>query len=182
MTEWFAREATHPQEVAGSILPDILAPGLRVVFCGTQAGAVSARRGAYYAGPGNKFWKTLHEIGLTPERLEPEAFPTLPAYGIGLTDVAKLTSGPDTSLRSAHVDAEGFMARMAVNRPRIVAFNGKRAAQAVLGPLGAYGLQRDRLAGAEVFVLPSTSGAASGFWSIEPWRELAAHLAGIGTR
>jgi TDG/mug DNA glycosylase family protein len=166
----------------GHMLPDVLAPGLRVVFCGTQAGAASARRGAYYAGPGNKFWKTLHEIGLTPERLAPEAFRALPTYGIGLTDIAKLTSGPDTDLRSAHFDAEGFMARMAVNRPRIVAFNGKRAAHAVLGPLRAYGLQTDRLAGADIFVLPSTSGAASGFWSIEPWRELAAHLAGTGTR
>lgn len=77
---------------------------------------------------------------------------------------------------------EGFQARMAVTRPRMIAFNGKRAAQAVLGPQRAYGLQRGRLAGADVFVLPSTSGAAGGFWSIEPWRELAAHLAGIGTR
>ncbi|HEV7260162.1 MAG TPA: mismatch-specific DNA-glycosylase [Bosea sp. (in: a-proteobacteria)] len=165
-----------------AVLPDILVPGLRVVFCGTQAGAASARRGAYYAGPGNKFWKTLHEIGLTPERLAPEAFPTLPDYGIGLTDVAKLTSGPDTDLRSAHFDAEGLMARMALVRPRIVAFNGKRAAQAVLGPLRSYGLQPVQLVGAEIFVLPSTSGAASGFWSIEPWKELAAHLAGTGTR
>lgn len=155
---------------------------MRVVFCGTQAGAVSARRGAYYAGPGNKFWKTLHEIGLTPERLAPEAFRALPDYGIGLTDVAKLTSGPDTELRRAHFDAEGFVERMAACRPRIVAFNGKRAAQAVFGPLRACGLQPDRLAGAEIFVLPSTSGAASGFWSIEPWRELAAHLAGTETR
>lgn len=166
----------------GTILPDILVPGLRVVFCGTQAGAASARRGAYYAGPGNKFWKTLHEIGLTPERLAPEAFPTLPDYGIGLTDVAKLTSGPDAGLRRAHVDAEGFRARMAVARPRMIAFNGKRAARALLGAPRAYGLQPDQLAGADIFVLPSTSGAASGFWSIEPWRELAAHAAGTGTR
>ena len=106
----------------------------------------------------------------------------LPDHGIGLTDVAKLTSGPDTALRKHHFDAEGFMVRMAGVRPRIVAFNGKRAAQAVLGPSRTYGLQPDRLAGAEIFVLPSTSGAASGFWSIEPWRELAAHLAGTGTR
>lgn len=106
----------------------------------------------------------------------------MPDYGIGLTDVAKLTSGPDEDLRSAHLDAEGLMARMAANRPRIVAFNGKRAARAVLGPHRAYGLQPDLLAGAEIFVLPSTSGAASGFWSIEPWKELAAHLAATGTR
>ncbi|KRE18310.1 hypothetical protein ASE63_02865 [Bosea sp. Root381] len=164
------------------ILPDILVPGLRVVFCGTQAGAASARRRVYYAGPGNKFWKTLHDIGLTPERLAPESFQTLPAYGIGLTDVAKLTSGPDTALRSVHFDCEGFTARMVASRPRIIAFNGKRAAQAILGPGPSYGLQPSRLAASDIFVLPSTSGAASGFWSIEPWRELAAHLARGETR
>jgi TDG/mug DNA glycosylase family protein len=165
-----------------AVLPDILAPNLRVVFCGTQAGAASARRGAYYAGPGNRFWKTLHEIGLTPEWLAPEAFPTLPSYGIGLTDVAKRTSGPDTALRSAHFDGAGFRARMAESRPLIIAFNGKRAAQAILGPVSSYGLQPSRLAASKIFVLPSTSGAASGFWSIEPWRELAAHLARGETR
>jgi len=55
--------------VNGDILPDVLEPGLHVVFCGTQAGSASARRGAYYAGPGNKFWPVLHEIGLVPVTL-----------------------------------------------------------------------------------------------------------------
>ena len=165
----------------GDILPDVLEPGLRVVFCGTQAGAASARRGAYYAGPGNKFWPVLHEIGLVPVRLRPEEFRTLPRYGIGLTDVAKRTSGPDSALRGGHFDVAGFTARIAANRPRILAFNGKRAAQAALviseGRL-AYGLQTQRLAGADIYVLPSTSGAAAGFWSIEPWKQLAMAVTG----
>ena len=156
------------------ILPDILAPGLRIVFCGTQAGAASARRGAYYAGPGNRFWPVLHEIGLTPRRLAPDEFPQVLHHGIGLTDVAKLTSGPDTALRTAHFDVQGLLSRIATHRPRHLAFNGKRAAQAVLGPGPlAYGLQPAPLAGARVFVLPSTSGAAAGFWSLEPWKEMA---------
>ncbi|WP_449376135.1 uracil-DNA glycosylase family protein, partial [Bosea thiooxidans] len=58
-------------------------------ICGTQAGTASARRGAYYAGPGNKFWAVLHQIGLLPERFAPERFREMPRYGIGLTDVAK---------------------------------------------------------------------------------------------
>ena len=53
------------------ILPDLLAPGMRVVFCGTAPGTASARAGAYYAGPGNRFWATLHEVGLTPILLAP---------------------------------------------------------------------------------------------------------------
>ncbi len=53
------------------VLPDLLAPGLDIVFCGTGAGAWSARVGAYYAKPGNKFWPTLYAVGLTPRRLQP---------------------------------------------------------------------------------------------------------------
>lgn len=164
--------------MSDDVLPDVLTAGLRVVFCGTQAGAVSARRGAYYAGPGNKFWKTLFEIGLIPQPLGPADFPDLPRYGIGFTDVAKRTSGPDTVLMQHHVDITGFVAKIREHAPAIVAFNGKRAAQAALGEerglkLG-YGLQPYLLAGSRVFILPSTSGAASGYWSIEPWRELAA--------
>jgi hypothetical protein len=69
------------------VLPDVLGPGLRVVFCGTAVGSASAKRGAYYAGPGNKFWPTLHAIGLTPRRLMPEEFRSVLDYGIGLTDL-----------------------------------------------------------------------------------------------
>ena len=65
----------------------MLAPGLRVVFCGTAAGEVAARVGAPYAGPGNRFWWVLREIGLTPRELAPLEFRELPQHGIGLTDV-----------------------------------------------------------------------------------------------
>jgi double-stranded uracil-DNA glycosylase len=63
-----------------SILPDVLAPNLKVVFCGTAAGTQSAEVGAYYAGRGNKFWRTLYEIGLTPRQLAPHEFTSLPLY------------------------------------------------------------------------------------------------------
>jgi TDG/mug DNA glycosylase family protein len=163
--------------VTGHVLPDVLGPGLCVVFCGTQAGSVSAKRGAYYAGPGNKFWPTLFETGLIPLQLAPADFRELPRYGIGCTDVAKRTSGPDTALARDHFDVAGFLGKMRAQRPAIVAFNGKRAAQTVLaqaGPALAYGLQPAAIDDIRVVVLPSTSGAASGYWSIEPWRELAA--------
>ena len=56
------------------VLPDVLGTGLNVVFCGTAAGSASAHAGAWYAGPGNKFWGTLHEVGFTPYRLAPSQF------------------------------------------------------------------------------------------------------------
>ncbi|MGO4172108.1 mismatch-specific DNA-glycosylase [Bosea sp. TAF32] len=171
--------------LSGEILPDVLEPGLRVVFCGTQAGTASARRGAYYAGPGNKFWSVLHQTGLVPMKLAPEDFRSLPRYGIGLTDVAKRSSGPDSMLRGSHFDVAGLASRIAACAPRIVAFNGKRAAQAVLGVREGqlvYGRQAETLAGAEIYILPSTSGAAAGFWSIEPWKQLAMAVPGTIVR
>ncbi|TCR61366.1 mismatch-specific DNA-glycosylase [Bosea sp. BK604] len=160
-----------------TILPDVVGPGLGIVFCGTQAGRVSALRRAYYAGPGNKFWGVLHAVGLVPRQLRPEDYPELLEHGFGLTDVAKATSGPDAALVRAHFDVEGFLMKMRAAAPAFIAFNGKRAAQAALGlpaPMLSYGRQAIDVAGCTAFVLPSTSGAASGFWSIEPWHELAA--------
>jgi TDG/mug DNA glycosylase family protein len=54
-----------------TILPDMLARGLKVVFCGTAAGRVSAATQSYYAHPQNQFWRTLAAVGLTPRQLRP---------------------------------------------------------------------------------------------------------------
>jgi len=157
-------------------LPDVLAPGLKVVFCGTAAGERSAQRGCYYAGPGNKFWPTLAHVGLTPRRLQPEEFRELPSYGLGLTDLAKKVSGADSILRSSDFDVEGFRRRLIEAAPRIIAFNGKKSAAAFLGQnTGAVpiGLLPIRIGTSKVHVLPSTSGAARRYWSIEQWFALA---------
>ena len=167
--------------MSDTVLPDVLEPGLRVVFCGTQAGAASARAAAYYAGPGNRFWRTLHEVGLLPQPLAPARFREALGHGIGLTDVAKRSFGADTALRPEHVDVTGLLDKLGRFRPAVIAFTGKRAAGAVLRRTGGalpYGLQPDRLAGTQIFVLPSPSGLATRFWSIEPWRELAMLLNG----
>jgi TDG/mug DNA glycosylase family protein len=159
-----------------SILPDILGPNLKVVFCGTAAGAVSAKRGAYYAGPGNKFWKIIHKIGLTDRVLTPEQYPEVQNFGIGLTDVAKLTSGADSTLRAAHFDKEGLRNAIMRHRPRAVAFNGKKAAQVFLQASCHYGRQTQSVDATLIYVLPSTSGAANGYWNETPWFELARDL------
>ncbi len=162
------------------MLPDLLAPGLRVVFCGTAAGAQSARAGAYYAGQGNRFWRTLHATGLTPRLLQPREFPLLLQYGIGLTDIAKSYSGADSGLRRGHFDAEGLRAKIERYAPHVLAFNGKRAAQAFYGADAAYGRQPQPLGATLVFVLPSSSGAASGYWNVSYWQTLA-NFAGGGS-
>ena len=161
------------------VLPDVLRPGLRLVICGSAAGTVSAARGAYYAGPGNRFWRTLFEVGLTPRRLEPHEFHELPAFGIGLTDLVKTVAGRDAGLPPQANDVAGLMAKIRLVAPSHVAFNGKRAAAAFYGrPTRdvAYGLGPAVAGFPPIWVLPSTSGAAIGVWTIEPWRQLANSL------
>jgi TDG/mug DNA glycosylase family protein len=158
-----------------AILPDVLSHDLRIVFCGTAPAEASARVGHYYAGPGNCFWKTLHKIGLTGNRvLAPAEFESLLRYGIGLTDVAKHSVGTDDRIDGADFDVEGLRAKILKHNPRILAFNGKNAARGFLGRRVDCGLQAERTGSTEIFVLPSTSGAARRHWSLTPWRALAA--------
>jgi TDG/mug DNA glycosylase family protein len=152
----------------------VLEPELRIVFCGTAAGAVAARVGAPYAGPGNRFWRVLHETGLTPWVLPPAEFRELPRFGIGLTDVAKFASGPDSSLARTDFDPAAVVAKVERYAPRMLAFVGKRAAQEVVGRPVGYGRQTALIGVSEVWVVPSTSGAARGSWDIRPWHQLAA--------
>lgn len=160
------------------LVRDIIEPGLRVVFCGTALGRKSAQVRAYYAGPGNRFWITLKETGLTPRTLDPQEFPTLLEYGIGLTDICKTRSGSDQEVGTAEFDVPRLVSLLERYEPKWIAFNGKNSARAALGRPVDYGRQPEKLGGSRVFVLPSTSGAARRYWDIEPWRELAKAVAG----
>lgn len=160
-----------------TILPDILAENLNIIFCGTAAGNKSAQVRQYYAGRGNKFWPILYETGLTPRLLSPHEFPTLPQYGLGLTDLAQGTSGSDASLKKTDYDVPGFRERVLRAAPRVIAFNGKNAAKFYYARSAvSYGLQDDMLGQSAVFVLPSTSGAANGAWDAAHWHMLAAFV------
>lgn len=164
---------------AAHTLPDVLQPGLSVVFCGSAAGERSAALGAYYAGPGNSFWLTLHSVGLTPRLLAPSEFRTLPSYGIGLTDIAKFRAGADSLLVAGDFDVASFCDKIEQFAPRAIAFNGKKAASVFFG-CGtrdvSIGLQSTQIGGTQVWVLPSTSGSARGFWDTRPWHGLAKSL------
>jgi len=159
------------------ILPDVLEPGLKVVFVGTAASARSAAVGAPYAGPGNRFWDMLHRIGLTPRRLDPQEFKTAPLYGIGLTGMAPNSIGNDDILRPEDFDPQGVRTKIEQYQPQAVAFVGKRAAQEFGGHKNvSYGLQPERVGTSALFVLPSTSGAARAFWDESYWFKLAEFL------
>jgi TDG/mug DNA glycosylase family protein len=163
------------------ILPDLLAADLKLVVCGSAAGRRSAELGAYYAGPGNRFWAMLRNTGSTPMLLKPAAFPRLLDYGVGLTDIAKKAFGADRELLPEDFDRDRLKQRMLEYQPSVLAFNGKRAALEYFGRKVAYGYQAGADIGAtRVFVGPSTSGAARGFWDEEIWRLIVGE-AGVST-
>lgn len=163
-------------------LPDLLAFNLRVIFVGTAAGNRSAELGHYYAGRGNRFWRTLHEVGLTPRLFEPREFGDLLALGIGLTDMSKLGCGMDHQVARHEFDPKQFEGNVRHYRPRNIAFTSKKAASIWFGKAATrgipYGRQPNHPADfPEVFVLPSPSGAARSYWDIGPWRQLADWIA-----
>ena len=156
------------------MLDDILAPGLSVVFCGTAASARSAAVMQYYAGRGNKFWRVLHQTGLTPRLLSPSEYRSLPEFGIGLTDIAKGQSGADKDIVFDARGAERVREKVMRFQPRFLCFNGKRAAQEFLGRNDVgYGSRSERIGATALHVLPSTAGLASGFWDEQRWHEFA---------
>ncbi|MDF2967345.1 MAG: hypothetical protein K0Q93_1123 [Nocardioidaceae bacterium] len=142
------------------VLPDVLADDLDVVFCGLAVGDCAALRGHHHAGPGDSFWALLHEAGLTPRRLAPDEEDTLPTYGLGLTDVPRDLRTPDG--RWVY-DVPGLVAKAERLRPRWMALTGKGTAATVARGLGrrppGLGPLSWTIGPAEVFVLPSPSGA-----------------------
>ena len=165
------------------VLPDRLAPNLRVWFVGTAAGPRSAAVGAYYAHPGNRFWRALHEARITPSLFAPHEYAKLLPLGIGLTDFCKVSWGVDADIDNAHFDTAAFARKVKRLKPQALAFTSKTSASLFLGRSTAKiepGLQSstaDAAAGGPaLFVLPSPSGLATSYWSIEPWKELSSWL------
>jgi TDG/mug DNA glycosylase family protein len=159
-------------------LPDLLAPGLDLVFCGTAPSPASFQARAYYANPGNAFWPTLHTVGLTPERFAPGRFRELLGHGLGLTDLNKTEVGSDHELTAQAMDARSLHTKLRRFKPAAVAFTSKHAAALALGAKApGYGRQRELLEGAVAFVLASPSGRARSFWTLAPWQEAAAFVA-----
>jgi double-stranded uracil-DNA glycosylase len=159
------------------MLEDLLRPGLKLVICGSAAGKRSARLGAYYAGRRNVFWQTLRDTGFTGAvLLTANEYRRLAEFGIGLTDLAKGVAGEDATIAREHYKSGQLRAKILEYRPHVLAFNGKNAAGIFLEKPTktiSYGAQAERVGETALWVLPSTSGAARGYWTPAPWTELA---------
>ena len=152
-----------------SAVPDVLGPGMRLVFCGINPGRWSAAAGAAFANPRNDFWRLLHAARFTPRLLEPSEQGELLRYGIGLTNAVRRTTRGSSELRKADFigAAERLEEIASTYRPRVIAFVGKIAYTGVYGGRVEHGLQERCLDGTALFVLPSTSPANAAV----PWAE-----------
>ena len=147
-------------------LPDLLVPGLDLVFVGINPGETSARLGHYYANRGNAFWSLLAGSPLVSRGVGPEddaALAQATPLRIGFTDVVKRVETDSSKVETFEIReaAAGFRARVALATPRAICFTGARQFDVLFpGDRGAWGHQPVDLDGAEVWVIPSTSGRA----------------------
>jgi double-stranded uracil-DNA glycosylase len=165
----------------------VLAPGLRIVFCGINPGRVSAAAGAHFANPRNDFWRLLHAARITSRLYEPNEQLELLREGIGVTNAAyRTTPGSGDLRRSDFVGSAERLEQIARElAPGWLAFVGKEADRGAFNERPALGLQQRALGDTQLFVLPSTSPANAAVpWAerLRWFRELAGRASGLAKR
>jgi double-stranded uracil-DNA glycosylase len=151
----------RPERGAGATVPDVVAPGLAVLFCGINPGLLTAATGHHFARPGNRFWPALHAAGFTPRRLAPAEQALLPGFGCGITNVVARATASAAELRPEELraGARALEENLLRWRPRWLAVLGLGAYRTAFGRAGAGpGLQDHRIGGTRVWVLPNPSG------------------------
>jgi TDG/mug DNA glycosylase family protein len=142
-------------------VPDVIAPDLRVLFCGINPGLYTAAIGHHFGRPGNRFWPALHRSGFTDRQLDPSEERELLEYGWGITNVVDRATATADEVRAEELAAGGrrLEAKVREYRPRWVAVLGIGAWRTAFGcPRAVLGRQEETLGGASVWVLPNPSG------------------------
>jgi len=145
----------------GKGLPDVIARGLKVLFCGINPGLYSAAVQHHFARPGNRFWPAIHAAGFTPRRLYPHEERELPSWGCGLTNIVDRATARADELRAEDLAAGGqrLAAKARRYRPAFVAILGISAYRAAFQrPRAHLGLQDETFGPARIWLLPSPSG------------------------
>jgi TDG/mug DNA glycosylase family protein len=148
-------------EARSKTVPDVIAPRLRVLFCGINPGLYSGATGHHFARPGNRFWPALHRAGFTDRRVAPADERTLLRYGLGITNLAARTTANanELSKRELVTGRRRLRAKVLRYEPQIVAVLGVGAYRTAFGnPKASIGLQQETLGESSVWVLPNPSG------------------------
>lgn len=153
-----------PEELraaAGRTVPDVIAPDLRVLFCGINPGLYSGVTGHHFARPGNRFWPALHAAGFTPYRLQPHQEQELLALGYGITNLVERATARADELAADELASGGIRLaeKVAQHRPQWLAVLGVSAYRVAFArPKAAIGPQSEGLHATHVWVLPNPSG------------------------
>ena len=142
-------------------IPDILAPGLRVVFSGINPGLYSGAVGHHFARPGTRFWKALHLSGFTARLLSPFEDGELLACGLGLTNVVARATASADELTAGELRAGAAVLERKIGefRPAVVAVLGIGAYRSAFRRRSAaFGRQDEDLGGSALWILPNPSG------------------------
>ena len=153
--------AAQVAAAAGRTIPDLIGPGLRVLFSGINPSLYSAATGHHFARPGNRFWPALHRSGFTPRQLHPSEQFELPSMGLGITNVvARATARADELSAAELIEGGTALAALAERwQPRYLAVLGVTAYRTAFGRRKAIiGPQQDTVGGVPVWVLPNPSG------------------------
>lgn len=145
----------------GKTVPDLIAPDLRVLFCGINPGLYTAAIGHHFGRPGNRFWPALQGAGFTPRLLAPWEERTLLRLGYGITNLVERTTATAAALSPEEYVAGGQRLSRLVTRyrPRVVAFLGIGAYRAAFHrPKAPLGLQQETIGASALWALPSPSG------------------------
>ena len=162
----------------GKTLPDVIAPGLNVLFCGINPGLYTAAVQCHFGRPGNRFWPTIHKAGFTPRQLRPDEQRELLEYGCGITNiVARATTAADELTREElAAGARTLEAKVKRYRPRVLAVVGIGAYRTAFGrPKANVGLQDETIGKTAIWVLPNTSGLNANYKPaefVDVYREL----------
>ncbi|MEU2713117.1 G/U mismatch-specific DNA glycosylase [Streptomyces sp. NPDC007205] len=159
-------------------MPDVVADGLRVLFCGINPGLMTAATGHHFARPGNRFWPVLHLSGFTPRLLEPAEQRELLSYGLGITNVvARATARADELTAEEYVEGGRLLTEKVTRlKPRWLAVVGVTAYRAAFGDRTAQvGPQERTIGDSRVWVLPNPSGL-NAHWTTATMAEEFARL------
>jgi TDG/mug DNA glycosylase family protein len=148
-------------DAVGRTMPDLIVPGLRVLFCGINPSVYSAVVGYHFARPGNRFWPTLHAAGFTRHQLVPSEQEELLRLGYGITNVVDRATATAAELADAELTEGGrrLVRKVRRYRPRVLAMLGISAYRLAFGrPEAQLGLQPETMGATRLWVLPNPSG------------------------